>query len=146
MAKSQSKKAIVLTVDGKTRTIGAAEREADTIHFNGHPIKTLFRKKGRDHQFEINLNFYEKDILDKIPITYTLPQDNDDHVKIDLNFYDFQREVEKSLNRRLVFDEGTITVHELDRDKIRFDFEGYIHELMNDKNRSPVSGSVDVVY
>lgn len=84
--------------------------------------------------------------LDKIPITYTLPQDHDDHVKIDLNFYDFQREVEKSLNRRLVFDEGTITVHELDRYKIRFDFEGHIHELMNDKNRSPVSGSVDVAY
>lgn len=139
--------AIVLSVDGKTRTISADSREADVINFDEHPIKTLFRTKGENRQFEINLNFYEPEILEKIPITYTLPRDHPGTtVKIDLNFFDFEREVEKSLHRRLVFDKGTITIHELSGDKIHFDFEGQVYELMNPEKRSDVSGSVDVEY
>ena|SRR5690554_1064820 len=141
---------IVLTIDGKTRTISTKERVKDTINFNEHPIKTLFRKKHEvkdNNKFEINLNFYEKDILDKIPITYTLPQDNfGGKIKIDLNFFDSGRNVEKSMNKRLIFEEGTLTVHELNQDKIRFYFEGVAHELMSKENKSPVSGSVDVKY
>lgn len=148
--KSTSDEPVVFTIDGNTRTISANERVEDTINFNEHPIKTLFRKKHAvkdDNKFEINLNFYEKDILDKIPITYTLPQDNfGGIIKIDLNFYDSGRKVEKSMNKRLIFDEGTITIHELNQDKIRFDFEGVAHELMNNQSRSSVSGSVDTDY
>ncbi len=148
--KSISDEPIVFTIDGKTRTISANERVQDTLNFNEHPIKTLFRKKHAvkdDNKFEINLNFYEKDILDKIPITYTLPQDNfGGNVKIDLNFFDSGRKVEKSMNKRLIFEEGTITIHELSKDKIRFDFEGVAHELMNNQSRSSVSGSVDTDY
>lgn len=138
--------AIVLTVDGKTRTINAGDREADVINFDEYPIKTLFRKKGDGQQFEVNLNFYEHDILEKIPITYTLPEDHHDQVKIDLNFFDLERQVETSLNRRLVFDKGTITIHELGADGIRFDFDGEVYELTNDDSRSSVSGRVDVRY
>lgn len=141
---------IVLTIDGTTRTISANERVKDTINFNEHPVKTLFRKTHTikdDNKFEINLNFYEKNILDKIPITYNLPQDNSGGIiKIDLNFFDSGRKVEKSMNKRLIFDEGTITIHELDQDKIRFDFDGVVHELMSKENTSSVSGSVDVKY
>lgn len=148
--KSISDEPIVFTIDGKTRTISANERVQDTLNFNEHPIKTLFRKKHAvkdDNKFEINLNFYEKDILDKIPITYTLPQDNfGGNVKIDLNFFDSGRKVEKSMNKRLIFEEGTITIYELSKDKIRFDFEGVAHELMNNQSRSSVSGSVDTDY
>ena len=148
--KSSAGQSIILSIDGKTRAISANERVKDTINFNEHPVKTLFRKKHTvkdNNKFEINLNFYEKDILDKIPITYTLPQDNAGGIiKIDLNFFDSGRKVEKSMNKRLIFEEGTITIHELNRDKIRFDFEGEVHELMSKENTSSVSGSVDVKY
>lgn len=138
--------AIVLTVDGKTRTISAAEREADDIVLDEYPIKTLFRKKGDGQQFEVNLNFYERDILGKIPITYTLPQDHHDQVKIDLNFFDLERDVEKNIYRRLVFDKGVIKIYKLSEDNIHFDFEGEVYELTNDESRSSVSGSVNVNY
>src|SRR5690554_5811694 len=106
-ANSPSDEAIVFTVDGMTRTISASEREVDTINFAEHPIKTLFRKKGTDYRFEMNLNFYEKDIASLVPITYTLPDDHlENVVRIDLNFMDFEREVERSLNKRLIFDKG----------------------------------------
>lgn len=145
-AESMQNAAIVLTVDGKTRTISAADREADGIVLDEYPIKTLFRTKADNRPFEINLNFYEEGILDLLPITYTLPEDNLNEVKIDLNFYDLEREVERNMQRRLVFDTGTITIHELGAGSIRFAFEGEVHELMRDENRSPVSGSVDVSY
>lgn len=148
--KSISDEPIVFTIDGKTRTISANERVQDTLNFNEHPIKSLFRKKHSikdDNKFEVNLNFYEKDILDKIPITYRFPQDNFGGViKIDLNFFDSGRKVEKSMNKRLIFEEGTLTIYELSKDKIRFDFEGVAHELMSKENKSQVSGSVDVKY
>lgn len=93
------------------------------------------------------MNFYEKDILDKLPITYNLPQDNyGGTIKIDLNFFDYEREVEKSMNRRLIFEDGTLTIHELNKDKIRFDFNGIAHELMNNEHKSAVSGRVNVQY
>lgn len=145
-ANNPADEAIVFTVDGMTRTISASEREVDTINFAEHPIKTLFRKRG-DRQFEMNLNFYEKDIADQVPITYTLPDDHPGNVvKVDLNFMDFEREVERSLNKRLIFAKGTITIHELSPDRIRFEFDGEVHELPNVDHRSPVSGSVDVRY
>lgn len=79
-------------------------------------------------------------------MTYTLPQDHHDQVKIDLNFFDLERQVEKNMNRRLVFDKGTITIHELSADKIHFDFNGQVYELTNNEKRSSVSGRVNVSY
>lgn len=138
--------AIIFTIDSHTRMINAKEREADEINLEEYPIKTLFRKKGGNNSFEVNLNFYEKDILDKIPVTYSLPEDNLKNVKIDLNFIDFGREVEKTLHSRLLFDQGSIIIHQLDSDGIHFEFEGEVHELMNDPKRSVVSGRVNVQY
>lgn len=141
---------IVLTIDGNTRTISAKERVEDTINFNEHPVKTLFRKKHSikdDQKFEINLNFYENDIQDKIPVTYTLPQDNSgDNIKIDLNLFDSGRNVEKSMNKRLIFEEGTITIYELSRSKIHFVFDGKVHEMVNIQKKSTVSGEINVKY
>lgn len=50
------------------------------------------------------------------------------------------------MRKRLVFDKGTITVYELNENKIRFDFDGEVNELNNLEGRSKVSGSVNVTY
>lgn len=141
--------AIVLTVDGNTRTIPAAEFAGDTIRWHADPIQALFRKRTNnkeDKQFEINLNFYDKDIAQKLPVTYTLPDDNLDKVVVDLNFFDFERETESRMNKRLVFREGTITIHELGREKVRFDFDGQGGEMLKRDVLFPISGRVEVVY
>lgn len=139
--------AIVLTVAGNTRTISADAREQDVIDFNDYPIKTVFRKKGQDDlQFEINLNLYDTNVRRKVPFTYTLPKDNLMDVVVDLNFFDFEWETENRMNKRLVFREGQITIHELSEDRIRFGFDGNAGEMLNFEEVFPVSGSVDVVY
>ena len=85
-------------------------------------------------------------MLSEIPVTYTIPEANMPGVVVDLNFFDFERRVEKRMNKRLIFDKGTINIHELSEEKVRFDFKGEAHELMNSKRRSVVSGSVNVRY
>lgn len=133
---------ISFTIDGKTRSISQKERVEDTIDFSTLPIKTLFRKGGENREFEINLNIYDAEILNKLPATFTIPDANIPKVTIDLNFFDLERKVEKSMQKRLIFEKGNITIHEFSPQKIRFDFEGEAHELMNTTSRSTVSGWV----
>lgn len=147
--KSNSKDPIVFTIDGKTRTIKASEREADVANLDESPIRYLFRKrtvKGEKPQFEIDFVFSDKENLSELPKTYDLTKTPSLHSTASLSFFDFERKVEKSTNKRLIFDKGTITIFELNKDKIHFEYEGEVHELMNNQNRFPVSGQVNVSY
>ncbi len=140
---------IVLTIDGKTRSISADEREADVANLDESPIRYLFRKrtiKGEKSQFEIDFVFSDKENLFELPKTYDLTEDPSLHSIASLSFFDFERKVEKSSNKRLIFDKGTITIHELSSDKIYFEYEGEVYELMNNQNRATVSGRVNVNY
>lgn len=68
---------IVLTIDGKTRSISADEREADVANLDESPIRYLFRKrtiKGEKSQFEIDFVFSDKENLFELPKTYDLTQ------------------------------------------------------------------------
>lgn len=144
---AQTQPGITLTIDGNTRTFAANQREADAVDWDAHPVKLLFRKQTGPQettQFEINLNFYESDIFQKVPITYTLPEANLEAVVIDLNFFDYERETKSRLNKRLVFREGTITIHELTREKIHLEFDGLGGEMMNREVLFPISGRVVV--
>lgn len=147
--KSNSKDPIVFTIDGKTRTISANEREADVVNFEKSPIRYLFRKKtAKDEkpQFEIDFAFSDKENLGDLPKTYDLTANPALHPIASLSFVDYERKVESSTNKRLIFNRGTITIHELSSDKIYFEYEGEVHELMNNQNRFPVSGQVNVSY
>ena len=147
--KSNPSDPIVFTIDGVTRTISASEREADIADFDESPVRYLFRKrtaKGEKSQFEITFVFSDKDNLTDLPKTYDLTENPTLQSIASLSFMDYEREVERSTNKRLIFDMGTITVHELGKDKIRFEFEGEVYELMNNKKRSSVSGNVNVKY
>lgn len=141
--------AIVFTVDGMTRTISADEREADVVNLDESPIRYLFRKrivKGEKSQFEIDFVFSDKNNLADLPKTYDLNDNPTLQSIASLSFMDYERKVERSTHKRLIFNKGTITIHELSEDEIRFEFEGEAHELTKMENRSPVSGRIHVRY
>jgi len=147
--KSDSSDPIVVTIDGVTRTISADKRVADEVNFDESTVRYLFREKtDKDEKarLEVDFAFSDKDSLADLPKTYDLTENPALHSIASLSFMDYEREVERSLNKRLIFNKGTITVHELSKDKIRFEFEGEVHELRNDQNKSPVSGHIDVSY
>lgn len=141
--------AIVFTVDGKTRTINAKDVEKEIPYFEDSPIIYAFRKKltkNEKPEFDVAFAFDDKENLGDLPKTYDLTEDPYLIWKTSLNFFDYERKVEKDMRKRLVFDKGTITVYELDKNKIRFDFDGEVNELNNLEGRSKVSGSVNVTY
>lgn len=147
--KSNSSDPIVFSIDGVTRTISVDEREADVSNLDESPIRYKFRKrtvKGKKSQFEIDFVFSDKENLTDLPKTYDLTANPALHPIASLSFMDYERKVERSTNKRLIFDKGTITIHELSKDKIHFEYEGEVHELMNNQNRSPVSGHIHVRY
>lgn len=147
--KSDSSDPIVVTIDGVTRTISADKRVADEVNFDESTVRYLFREKtakGEKARFEVDFAFSDKDSLADLPKTYDLTENPALHSIASLSFMDYEREVERSLNKRLIFNKGTITVHELSKDKIRFEFEGEVHELRNDQNKSTASGHIHVNY
>src|SRR5690606_24190692 len=90
--KSNSKDPIVFTINGKTRTISANEREANVADFEESPIRYLFRKKtikGEKSQFEIDFVFSDKENLSELPKTYDLTGDPSLQLIASLSFFDF---------------------------------------------------------
>lgn len=146
---ADSKAAIVFTTDGKTRSIGTEERVGDPVNFEEPTVRYLFRKKTKKNekpQFEVNFAFSDKESLSDLPKTYNLTEDPALQSVVSLNFFDFEREVKSSTGKKLIFDKGKITIHELDENKIHFDFEGEAHEMTKKDRRSKVSGKVQVQY
>ncbi len=147
--KTDSKDPIVLTLDGKTRTIAEKDREPEVINFDETPLRYTFRKKLSDKgkaRFEVTFAFSDRDGLSNLPKTYDLIEDPTLQLMASLSFMDYERKVDKSLNKRLIFNKGKITLYELSRDRIHFEFEGEVHEMTKMENRSEVSGSVNVSF
>lgn len=94
--------------------------------------------------FEINFAFSDKENLSELPKIYNLTEDPSLHPIVSLSFFDFNRELEKSIQKRMIFNKGIITIHELNENKISFEFEGEAHEMMRNDNISKVSGKVEV--
>lgn len=143
---SISKDPIVLTVDGNTRTIAEEDRATDLVNFDETPLRYTFRKnrseKGKG--FEVTFAFSDRDGLSNLPKTYDLIENPTLQSVASLSFMDYERKVDKSLNKRLIFNKGKITLFELSRDRIHFEFEGEVHEMTKMDNRSEVSGRVAV--
>ena len=75
--KSDSKDPIILSLDGKTRTIAEKDRATDPVNFDETPFRYAFRKnrseKGKG--FEVNFAFSDRDGLSDLPKTYDLIED-----------------------------------------------------------------------
>lgn len=146
---SNTKAPIVFTIDGNTRTISSEDRVADVANLQETPVRYLFREKRTKNEkprFDITFVFSDKENLADLPKTYNLTENPALQSIASLSFMDYEREVEKSLNKRLIFNRGTIIIHEITPNSIHFEFEGEVHELANNENRSPVSGYIQVRY
>src|SRR5690606_35850839 len=95
-------------------------------------------------RFEVTFVFSDRDALADLPKTYDLIEEPTLQSVASLSFIDHERKVDKPSNKRLIFNKGKITLYELNRDRIHFEFEGEVHEMMKMDNRSEVSGRVAV--
>ena len=77
-------------------------------------------------------------------VVYTLPQDNAEKIRIDLNFFNHERPG-LAMNQRILFSEGTVEIKEVGPNHLQMSFNGKGHPMM-DRKSFPIEGSVDFSY
>jgi hypothetical protein len=139
-SRGQSEPAVVIKMEGATHELHDIDWTVSSVTMEGEEIRYYLTED--DNPVSLNLNLANTGILETGSATYQLPEANHGEATIDLNFFNRDREG-KRMQRRIVFNEGTIEIHELTANSLRMTFAGSGHPLMADET-FPIEGSVDV--
>ncbi|MCB0463299.1 MAG: hypothetical protein R2816_07110 [Flavobacteriaceae bacterium] len=138
--------AVLLKMEGETFTMKQNELnpqqkldfENDKLQFNIYTNKSTV---------SINFNLNKTEALKNAPVTYTIPEANSETVKVDLSFFNKNRQVEKRTNKRVVFKKGTITISELTKNSLKMEFAGEGCGMMERSDALfPISGHINLSY
>ena len=137
--------AIEVNMEGKTYSILQKDIIAKEIDFEKDTLELMFRAEY--NPFQLNLNFTNSDIMTKGSTTYSLTGIDNHKSDINLNFLNTERKG-RTIDRRIVFNKGTITIEKLSKNELQMTFDGEASPMMDFKNENsfPVSGKVDVNY
>ena len=138
-----SNAAVVIHMEGKTHTIQQANLQPITIDFKNNELQFVIWEDGNPVQTNINLS----DIVlkEKGTAIYNIPEANSPAIKIDLNFYDQNRNVSR-MNKRIVFRKGTINIKALTEHSLIMTFDGEGGGMMKSKESFPIKGSININY
>ena len=102
--------AVEVTMENKVFHIEQEDLLPVKRTFANDSILLLFRADG--NPFQLNLNLTHTNILDDQSAEYSIPDANAGKIKVDLNFFNADRDVKRT-NKRIVFKKGIITVKKL---------------------------------
>ncbi len=139
-SRGQSEPAVVISMEGATHELREINWTNSTVTVEGDEIRFYLTEDG--NPISLNLNLSNTGILQAGSASYQLPEANHGEATIDLNFFNRDR-AGKRLQRRIVFNEGAIEIHELTATSLRMTFAGSGHPLMADET-FPIEGSVTV--
>ena len=131
---------VVVSMEGATHELGTLDWKVSSVTQLEDEIRFYLTQEG--NPLSLNFNLSGTDILEQGSAVYQLPEANHGTAAIDLNFFNQDREG-KRMKRRILFNEGTITIEELTPRSLRMTFKGAGNPLM-DTEKFPIEGSVDV--
>ncbi len=111
--------------------------------FANDSILLLFRAEG--NPFQLNLNLTHTDVLDNQSGEYSIPDVNAGKIKVDLNFFNADRDVKRT-NKRIVFKKGTIVIKKLTENKLEMTFTGEGSGMIERDGNFPISGKINASY
>lgn len=135
--------AIQVQMEGKTHTILQRDLNPNRITFENDSLQFVFYTN--EHPFKVNFNLNNTDIINKGTASYNIPEANALKTKVDLSFFNNAREV-KSMNKRIIFRKGTISISKLSNRQLQMTFEGEGSGVMEYGKNFPISGKVNVNY
>ncbi|MBW8200941.1 hypothetical protein [Flagellimonas abyssi] len=116
------------------------------------PVKRTFAKdtilllfRADENPFQLNLNLTNTNILDKQKAEYKVPGVNSGNIKVDLNFFNADRNVKRT-NKRIVFKKGIITIKKLTANKLEMTFTGEGSGMIERDGNFPISGKINASY
>jgi len=111
--------------------------------FKEDSVQLIFWEDG--NPLKINFNLFNTDILTKGSATYTIPDVNAEKQKVDLNFFNEDRDVKRT-NKRIIFRKGIIEIKKISNNTLQMTFEGEGSGMMEYGKNFPISGKVNVNY
>jgi len=130
-----------LTMEGQTHELDDVSLRNSSVTLQDGQIQFYITQD--EHPVSLNFNLSDNGILEQGSGSYQVPEANHSGATVDLNFFNKDRPGRR-LARRVVFDQGTITIEEISSTSLRMRFEGSGHPLMDDDLRFPIEGRVDV--
>lgn len=116
------------------------------------PVKRTFTKdsilllfRADENPFQLNLNLTNTNILDAQSAEYSIPDVNAGKIKVDLNFFNADRDVKRT-NKRIVFKKGTIKIKKLTENNLEMTFTGEGSGMTERGGDFPISGKINVSY
>lgn len=134
--------AVVIRMEGETHVLRDIDWTQSTVTLEAGEIRFYFAEAG--NPVTLNFNLSNTDLLESGAGVYTLPEANAGNAAIDLNFFNRNR-ASSRMQRRIVFDQGTIDIEVLSRDQLKLTFDGSGHPLM-DPARFRIEGSISVTF
>jgi|GEM_PF-6736744 len=110
--------------------------------FTNDTIRLVLWEDG--NPFQVNINFTHADILQKGSATFTIPEVNDPRTKVELNFFNADRDTDQKMNKRILFRKGTITVKQLTAQQLQMSFKGEGAGMMERTENFAISGELNV--
>ena len=135
--------AVQVTLEGKTHTITQDDLEAINVSFDDDILQFTLYQEG--NPFQLNLNLNNTGLLTKGSESYKIPDANAMKTKVDLNFFNADRDV-KSMNKRIIFRKANIEIKQFTKHKLEMTFEGEGSGMMERDKNFPISGKVNITY
>ena len=135
---------VTLTMEGQTYTMEQKDiNPQTTVNFEDDDLKFVFYTN--ESTVSINLNLTETDILNLGSAAYAIPEVNLGKVKVDLNFFNQERQSSRT-NKRIVFRKGEIQIEKITKNELVLTFKGEGSGMMDRENSFPIEGSINIAY
>jgi hypothetical protein len=131
---------VVVAMEGETLTVPKVDWRVSTIENVEGERRYMLMADGSP--LTLNLNVKDGAIPASFPATFTVPADNNPNIRIDLNFFNTERD-SKRMQKRIIFSEGTIEVRAMSDTALDISFNGRGHPLMKNKEMFAIEGSAN---
>ncbi|MCB2048600.1 MAG: hypothetical protein KDE32_10280 [Novosphingobium sp.] len=126
-------------MEGETLSLANIDQRDDAVSDVDGERRYFLMSDGSPLQ--VNFNIKLDAIPASFPATFTLPADNNPNIKVDLNFFNQDRDSSR-MKKRIVFSEGSIEVRAMSENALDISFKGAGHPLGAMKEMFPVEGRV----
>ncbi|WP_296703583.1 hypothetical protein [Algoriphagus sp.] len=135
---------VILTMEGETHILKQEDLNPQTkLDFERDDLK--FAIYTNDGPVSINLNLTQTGILEAGAANYSIPEANQPSVKVDLNFFNQNRESSRT-NKRIVFRKGEIKIEKITKNQLILTFNGEGSGMTERGELFPVEGSINMSY
>lgn len=139
---SQKGASVVITMEGKTYTMEQADLNPQTeLDFENDKLQFVIYTN--DSRVTINLNLIQTGLVDAGPKTYSIPEANQPNIRVDLSFYNQDRDASR-INKRVVFKKGEVTIEKLSQTELHLTFKGEGSGMTESGDLFPIEGSIHI--